>query len=155
MTYLIAIVVAVLIGAFIALLAFTNIGSEFGEQSGKGEAQRAITTAAEVESSYIAYNAIHGKQIEIADLNDPVELFTELHSTGLLKERVNSDNVEFDFMVQPTNEDDLGNLIIVLDGEDSCKAINLLKAGFEGDVPTCESNPNGLPCCSEGETTVE
>ena len=162
MTYLIAIIVMILLGAIIALLTFTNIGSGFSDRTTKGTAQEAITRVAEIEAAYVAYEAIYaGQSIPVGSDRGERDgqpicpegsfLATPLFNTlitekRLLKDRSSSSN--FDFCIEPNGEDasTQGELIVVFneDSEKVCSAINELLH----NTPSTDCNliPE-LSCC--------
>tara|TARA_B100000700_G_scaffold331796_1_gene468939 strand:+ start:41401 stop:41904 length:504 start_codon:yes stop_codon:yes gene_type:complete len=57
MTYLIALIIAIALGAVIALLSFVNIGSGFGNQSAAAKAQQFSQAGSQLEVAMAAYNA--------------------------------------------------------------------------------------------------
>ena len=68
MTYLIALIIAIALGAVIALLSFTNIGSGFSGQSAKANAQQFANAVSQLEISSAAFEASGGEISGLTDL---------------------------------------------------------------------------------------
>lgn len=68
MTYLIALVIAIALGAVIALLSFVNIGSGFSGQSATAKAQQFAQAGSQLEVAMSAYRAAESGSAFTTDL---------------------------------------------------------------------------------------
>ena len=72
MTYLIALIIAIALGAVIALLSFVNIGSGFGNQSAAAKAQQFSQAGSQLEVAMAAYLADNAESGFTTDLGTTV-----------------------------------------------------------------------------------
>lgn len=162
MTYLIALVVAILIGALIALLSFTNMGKNFGEKSVEAEAQRVVSQAHSLEAAIIAFENIYGT-VELVE--NPVEFdidgvtplpttynFEPLVNKGLLKQDFSSELAQAGFSWEVTEGSEAGtvNIQAKMSSEESCQWANHIKSQkpITDPVPECGTPAaDGYICC--------
>lgn len=101
MSQLIALIIAIALGAIVTAIGYVFLGDAFQEQSTKAEAQKILVQAEQIEAAMIAYKVDHGGQIDLGD-SDPNldgctdevtcsdnQIFAHLIGDGYLKENIN------------------------------------------------------------------
>ena len=101
MSQLIALIIAIALGAIVTAIGYVFLGDAFQEQSTKAEAQKILVQAEQIEAAMIAYKVDHGGQIDLGD-SDPNgdgctdeatcsdnQIFAHLITDGYLKEDIN------------------------------------------------------------------
>lgn len=148
MTYLIALIVAIILGAFIAVLSFSNMGKNYGDRNVEAEAQLVITQAHSLEAALIAYENIHGA----FNLGEDDTIFTELTNKNLLKNDLSSALAERGLQWSIVNNpDNTANVQVRMSGLEACQWANHLKnkKPLDYTVPSCDTNTENLVCCSQ------
>lgn len=143
MTYLIALIVAIGLGAVLAILSFINTGNSFHDQKSKGEAQDIIKQTNELTLSIIAYENIFQKEFEIEKDESDNFNFNTLVESGLLKSNINTDEWLF-------NEDTINSTVdlqVIVSNEKSCQYINHIKNGIDINAPVENCDTSIYSCC--------
>tara|TARA_B100002019_G_scaffold289664_1_gene305727 strand:- start:237 stop:728 length:492 start_codon:yes stop_codon:yes gene_type:complete len=133
MTYLIALIIAIALGAVIALLSFVNIGSGFGNQSAAAKAQQFSQAGSQLEVAMAAYNADNAGSAFDTDLAGTV---------GNLENDASGDNWLKEAPVKPTGtgtlslQQDGNDVYLTLDGvsDQICDEINNLGGQAPADL---------------------
>ena len=102
MSQLIALIIAIALGAIVTALGYVFLGNAFANQSVKAEAQKILVQAEQIELAMIAYKVDNGGIIRLG-LSDPLgngctdtatcsdnDIFEHLVADGYLKENINS-----------------------------------------------------------------
>jgi type II secretory pathway pseudopilin PulG len=102
MSQLIALIIAIALGAIVTAIGYVFLGGAFADQSVKAEAQKILVQAEQIEAAMIAYKVDHGGQIDLGD-SDPDnngcfdeatcsdnDIFGPLITEGYLKGNINS-----------------------------------------------------------------
>lgn len=96
MSQLIALVIAIVLGAVVTAIGYVLLGGIFADQSVKAEAQKILVQAEQIEAAMVAYKVDHGGLIKLGpsdpngdgDFSDN-EIFAYLVEEGYLKQDVN------------------------------------------------------------------
>ena len=96
MSQLIALIIAIVLGAIVTAIGYVFLGDAFTDQSVKAEAQKILVQAEQIEAAMIAYKVRHNGQITLGesdpngdgDISDS-NIFTHLVTGGYLKEDIN------------------------------------------------------------------
>ena len=70
MSQLIALIIAIALGAIVTAIGYVFLGDAFQNQSVKAEAQKILVQAEQIEVAMIAYKVDHGGTIKLGD-SDP------------------------------------------------------------------------------------
>lgn len=96
MSQLIALIIAIALGAVVTAIGYVFLGDAFTDQSIKAEAQKILVQAEQIEAAMIAYKVDNGGLIRLGE-SDPngdgdysdSEIFKYLVTEGYLKQNIN------------------------------------------------------------------
>ena len=157
MTYLIALIIAIALGAVIALLSFVNIGSGFGNQSAAAKAQQFSQAGSQMEVAMAAYLADNAGSAFSTDLAGTV---------GNLESDPSGDNWLKEAPVAPTGQGALSleqgtdgvYLLLSAPTDAVCDEINALSGYSKADTAVtgvaADVEGNRLACEGTGGTNV-
>lgn len=91
MSQLIALVIAIVLGAVVTAIGYVFLGGTFADQSTKAEAQKILVQAEQIEAAMIAYKVDNGGVIKLGESTDfdNNEIFSHLVEDGYLKSNIN------------------------------------------------------------------
>ncbi len=128
MSQLIALIIAIALGAIVTAIGYVYLGDAFTNNSAKGTAQQLINTGSQLEMAFMAYKATNGTSPYHWDYS-VVE--TTLITDKYLKDALISPTGENFQLVEHTAED---NKFLILTGtelsEGICDQVNEFKGGF-------------------------
>ena len=177
MSQLIALVIAILLGAIVTAVGYVFLGGAFAEQSVKAEAQKILTQAEQIEAAMIAYKLDHNGTITLGDSSDLTNnnIFIHLINGGYLKHNINESIEEGQLSWHLSGDggdgvcDEGDNCTIqrVVSDSEQCIHANYLRNRYPEEglevgnilpnghvVQTGEISSEGIPLCNDGTTGI-
>lgn len=167
MSQLIALVIAIVLGAVVTAIGYVFLGGAFAEQSVKAEAQKILAQAEQIEAAMVAYKLDHNGIITLGDSSDLTNnnIFAHLIEGGYLKNNIN-DSIEDETQAWHLAGDANNNGICeasenctiqrVVADSDQCIQANYQKNRYPEDgLEAGDVLPNGYPVVGEGTDISE